>query len=264
MISWYSRFLTPFCKQRSTRNVGSSDSQKWRGHKGNSSSNTYPLRSMQEENEGVGKENHVVLVAPINATEEEKNVWFKGKLHEFHADKLSRQFHARVLGFFSHECESPFFMTWECHAGSYEARELLSIESLFKVHPKACLAVTPDFPILSKGTPAEAWLNELSKGKKSPGEISLFQNLSDLIRLADLYKNGGVYLDTSFVVLKPSAGLRNSIAAQSMASRNKHWTRLNNAVLRFDMNHPLLLRFSNELVLAFNGNKWGHNGPYMQ
>ncbi|ESW12359.1 hypothetical protein PHAVU_008G105700 [Phaseolus vulgaris] len=252
-----------------------------------------PLRSMQE-NEGVGsKGSQGVLVAPFNSTKEERIAWFKGKLREFKilkSDGLSRQFHARVLGFFSHECESQFFMTWEYPAGSFEARELLSMESLFKVHPKACLvilsrtldstlgyrilkplldgrfrvqAMTPDLPFLFKGTPAEAWLNELMKGEKDPGVISLFQNLSNLVRLAVLYKYGGVYLDTDFVVLKPLSGLRNSIGAQSMDSGNKHWTRLNNAVLIFDMNHPLLLRFINEFVLTFNGNKWGYNGPYL-
>jgi len=247
-----------------------------------------------QENEGVGsKGSQGVLVAPFNSTKEERIAWFKGKLGEFKilkSDGLSRQFHARVLGFFSHECESQFFMTWEYPAGSFEARELLSMESLFKVHPKACLvilsrtldstlgyrilkplldgrfrvqAMTPDLPFLFKGTPAEAWLKELMKGEKDPGEISLFQNLSNLVRLAVLYKYGGVYLDTDFVVLKPLSGLRNSIGAQSMDSGNKHWTRLNNAVLIFDMNHPLLLRFINEFVLTFNGNKWGYNGPYL-
>ncbi|KAG5009977.1 Uncharacterized protein HKD37_07G019169 [Glycine soja] len=252
-----------------------------------------PLRSMQEENEGVGDRNHGVLVAPLNANEEERIAWFRGKLREFkilNSDKLSRRFHARVLRFFSHECESRFFMIWESPAGSFGARELMSIDSVFKVHPKACLVilsrtldtirsyrvlkpildegfkvqpVTPDLQFLFKGTPAEAWLNELKKGKKDPGQISLFQNLSNLIRLAVLYKYGGVYLDIDFVVLKPLSLLRNSIGAQSMDAGNKHWTRLNNAVLIFDMNHPLLLRFIDEFVLTFDGNRWGHNGPYL-
>lgn len=225
---------------------------------------------MQEENGGVGNINHVVLVAPLNATEEERIGWFRGKLREFkilNSDELRRQFHARVLGFFVPRCESQIFMAWESSVGSFGARELLSIESLFKVHPEACLVilsrtldtirsyrvlkpildegfkvqpVTPDLQFLFKGTPAEAWLNELKKGKKDPGQISLFQNLSNLIRLAVLYKYGGVYLDIDVVVLKPLSLLRNFIGAQCMDAGNKHWTRLNNAVLIFDMNHPLL------------------------
>ncbi|KAJ1437400.1 Nucleotide-diphospho-sugar transferase [Sesbania bispinosa] len=220
-------------------------------------------------------------------------VVLQGKLQEFKilkSNNLTRQFHARVLGFFNNQCESQFFMTWISPVSSFGARELLSIESLFKVHPKGCLmilsrtldsihgyrilkpfldkgfkvqAVTPDLSFLLKGTLAEGWFHELRKGKKDPGEIPLSQNLSNLIRLAVLYKYGGVYLDTDFILLKPLKGLRNCIGAQSMDFGGKHWTRLNNAILIFDMNHPLLLRFINEFGLTFDGNKWGHNGPYL-
>jgi lactosylceramide 4-alpha-galactosyltransferase len=29
------------------------------------------------------------------------------------------------------------------------------------------------------------------------------------------------------------------------------------------MNHPLLLKFIEEFASTFDGNKWGHNGPYL-
>ncbi|MED6167962.1 hypothetical protein PIB30_007633 [Stylosanthes scabra] len=181
-------------------------------------------------------------------------------------------------------------MTWISPAGSFGVREMMSVESVFKVHPGACLVilartletkrgytvlkplldggfkvqvVTPDLPFLFKGTPAEAWFHELMEGKKDPGEIPLAQNLSNLIRLVVLYKYGGIYIDADFIVLKPLTGLRNSIGAQSMDLRSKHWTRLNNAVLIFDMKHPLLHEFISEFSLTFDGNKWGHNGPYL-
>jgi lactosylceramide 4-alpha-galactosyltransferase len=124
-------------------------------------------------------------------------------------------------------------------------------------------AITPNLLSLFKGTLAESWFHELRKGKKDPGEIPLFQNLSNLIRLVVLYKYGGVYIDIDFILLKPLIGLRNCIGAQSMDYGTKQWTRLNNAVLIFDKNHPLLLRFINEFALTFDGNKWGHNGPYL-
>ncbi|KAL5133474.1 Lactosylceramide 4-alpha-galactosyltransferase [Glycine soja] len=137
-------------------------------------------------------------------------------------------------------------------ASLFGGRELLPVESIFKNHPKACLtilsrtldtkhgyrilkplldrrfkvqAMAPDLPFLVKGTPVEAWFRELRKGRKDPR-------------------------------------LKNSIGAQSMNS-GKHWTRLNNAVLIFDIGHPLLHRFINEFALTFNGNKWGNNGPYL-
>lgn len=255
-----------------------------------------PLFSIQEEKgDDDGNQNQRVLIAPLNVTEEERIAWFRMNLQEFKilkSDKLARQFHARILEFLNHnKCEYQFFMTWISPASSFGVRELLTIESLFKVHPKGCLtilsrtldsthgynrimkpflnrgfkvqAVTPDLSFLLKGTPAEAWFRELKKGKKDPGEIPLSQNLSNLLRLVVLYKYGGVYLDTDFILLKPLKGLRNCIGAQSMDLGSKHWTRLNNAVLIFDMKHPLLKRFIGEFAWTFDGNKWGHNGPYL-
>ncbi|KAL1330990.1 hypothetical protein HN51_048249 [Arachis hypogaea] len=252
-----------------------------------------PLHSIQEENVRIQAGNQNDLVAPLGVTELERIAWFRKNLHKFDilkSNNSTRRFHSRVLEFFSRECEAQFFMTWISPAGSFGVRELMSVESVFKVHPGACLVilsrtlettdgytvlkplldsrfkvqvVTPDLPILFKGTPAEAWFRELIKGKKDPGEIPLSQNLSNLIRLVVLYKYGGIYIDTDFIVLKPLTGLRNSIGAQSMDLRSKHWTRLNNAVLIFDMKHPLLHEFISEFALTFDGNKWGHNGPYL-
>ncbi|KAG5060361.1 hypothetical protein AAZX31_01G105400 [Glycine max] len=251
-----------------------------------------PLHSIQEKDEANSR-NQKALVAPFNATEEERIAWLQGQLHNFKifkSNNLTRQFNARVLGFLGRKCEVQFFMTWISPASLFGGRELLSVESIFKNHPKACLiilsrtldsrhgyrilkplldrgfkvqATAPDLSFLVKGTPVEAWFRELRKGRKDPGEIPLSQNLSNLIRLAVLYKYGGIYIDTDFIVLKPLTGLRNSIGAQSMNLDSKHWTRLNNAVLIFDIGHQLLHRFINEFALTFDGNKWGHNGPYL-
>ncbi|MBA0588156.1 hypothetical protein Gorai_001269 [Gossypium raimondii] len=207
----------------------------------------------------------------------------------FRSDELTEKFHGRVQEFFNHKCEVHFFMTWISTAESFGTREILAVESVFKAHPHGCLmilsrtldsaqghmilkplldrgfkvqAVTPDLPFLLKNTPAEAWFNDIKSGEKDPGGIPLAQNLSNLMRLAALYKYGGVYLDTDFIVLKSFKGLKNTIGAQSINSA-KNWTRLNNAVLVFDMNHPLLYKFIEEFALTFDGNKWGHNGPYM-
>ncbi|CAJ1949050.1 unnamed protein product [Sphenostylis stenocarpa] len=251
-----------------------------------------PFRSIQEKDEAE-RRNHYSLVAPFNATEEERIAWFREHLHHFKilkSNNLTRQFHARVVKFFGHKCKAKFFMTWISPASLFGGRELLSVESIFKNHPKACLlilsrtldtrhgyrilkplhdrrfkvqAMAPDLSFLVKKTPAESWFHELKKGRKDPGEIPLSQNLSNLIRLAVLYKYGGIYIDTDFIIMKPLTGLRNCIGAQSMSLGSKHWTRLNNAVLIFDMRHPLLHKFISEFALTFDGNKWGHNGPYL-
>ncbi|XWS12685.1 hypothetical protein CRYUN_Cryun37aG0111500 [Craigia yunnanensis] len=200
-------------------------------------------------------------------------------------------FSSKVKDFFqSSKCKSRFFMTWISSVESLGDRELLTIDSVFKSHPKACLvivsnsldskrggvvlkpfldkgfkliAVDPDFDYVFKKTYAELWFNRLKKGNVDPGEVSLGQNLSNLLRLALLYKYGGIYIDIDIIVLKSFNNLRNVIGAQSINLETKNWSRLNNAVLIFDKQHPLLYKFIQEFALTFDGNKWGHNGPYL-
>ncbi|CAL0300880.1 unnamed protein product [Lupinus luteus] len=199
-------------------------------------------------------------------------------------------FQTKLKAFFSSHCKGRFFMTWISPFKLFGVRELLSIESLFKSHPHACLvivsksldsneginiltpfvnkgfkvmAIAPDFNYIFKDTHAEAWFNRLKQGNVNPGEVSLGQNLSNLLRLALLYKFGGTYIDADVVVLKSFSKLRNTIGAQNFDVKTKKWSRLNNAVLIFDKKHPLLLKFIEEFALTFDGNKWGHNGPYL-
>lgn len=232
------------------------------------------------------------ILPPINVTAEERIAWFKENLGEFkiiQSDGIARKFALRAREFFNGRCDVRFFMTWISPLRSFGHREFLALESVFKEHPFGCLmilsatmdsrngrrvlkplidsgfrvtAVTPDLPYLLEDTPAEAWFNELKKGHIDPGEIPLAQNLSNLLRLAILYKYGGVYLDTDFIVLKKLSALHNTIGAQTM-DENGNWRRLNNAFLVFDKEHPLLFKFIQEFALTFDGNKWGHNGPYM-
>lgn len=204
-------------------------------------------------------------------------------------------FQSRLNAFFSgnssSSCKVRFFMTWISPLKAFGERELLSIESLFKSHPEACLvivsnsldsdtgrthilkpfvtngfrviAIAPDFNYIFKDTHAETWFNRLMEGNVNPGEVSLGQNLSNLLRLALLYKYGGTYIDADVMVLRSFSKLRNTIGAQNIDVKTGKWSRLNNAVLVFDKKHPLLLKFIEEFALTFDGNKWGHNGPYL-
>ncbi|KAI6675202.1 hypothetical protein NL676_003108 [Syzygium grande] len=212
------------------------------------------------------------LVPPLNVTEEERVRWLRENLVNFDilkSDNQTRKFHSRVARFLGQGCSLQFFMTWISPASTFGSRELLGIESLFRAHPDGCLvivsrtmdsrrgrkilkpvtdlgfkvlAVTPDLPQLLRMTPAKAWLDELRKGNKDPGEIPLAQNLSNLIRLAVLYRYGGVYLDTDFIILKDMSSLRNCIGAQSVDTASGKWTRLNNAAMVFDRHHPPLAK----------------------
>jgi lactosylceramide 4-alpha-galactosyltransferase len=181
-------------------------------------------------------------------------------------------------------------MTWIAPLEYFGARELFIIESLFKWHRDACLliisttmdspkgvgllrpfldngfrvtALTPDYEYLVSDTPAEIWFSRLRKGAVDPGDVSIGQNLSNLLRLLVLYKYGGIYIDTDVIVLKSFYGLRNCIGAQTIDAMTHQWSRLNNAVMVFDKKYPLLLEFIREFVSTFDGSKWGHNGPYL-
>jgi len=239
-------------------------------------------------------QNPAITMIPIN-----HSVVFKpNKTHGYEAvkrmlrssDNLKR-FSTRVREFFgNHGCKVRFFMTWISSLKSFGDREFFAVESLFRSHPDACLvivsnsmdsesgslvlkpfldkrfkliAIKPDFDYLFKDTHAEKWFKGLKKGNVSPGEVSLGQNMSNLLRLALLYKFGGIYMDTDVIVLKRFTKLRNVIGAQTIDLETRNWSRLNNAVLIFDKKHPLLFKFIEEFALTFDGNKWGHNGPYL-
>jgi lactosylceramide 4-alpha-galactosyltransferase len=186
-------------------------------------------------------------------------------------------------------CTQRFFLTWMSPVEAFSPRERLGLESVFKHHPGACvvvlsrtmdseegegilapfrargyrvMAVTPDVAGLFGGQPAARWLGRLRDGSGDPGCINLMQNLSNLMRLAALYRYGGVYLDTDVVVLRSFTGLRNAVGAQSRAASGQ-WTRLNNAVLVFDRAHPAVHEFLREFAATFDGSRWGWNGPYL-
>lgn len=229
---------------------------------------------------------------PLNMTQDERTKWFRESFASFevlHSDSMSRQFSAKVKPFFK-PCKLRFFMTWISRVDSFGSRERLSIESVFKWNPLCCLlvisrtmdsdageeilrpfrnrgfrvmAAAPDLRYLLKKTPAEEWLRKVEGGDIDPGEVSFAQNLSNVLRLAALYKFGGVYIDADIILLRNFSGLRNAIGAQNRDSQTGRWNRLNNAVLAFDKRHPLLFKFIQEFALTFDGNKWGHNGPYL-
>ncbi|WCJ26994.1 alpha 1 4-glycosyltransferase family protein [Euphorbia peplus] len=208
-----------------------------------------------------------------------------------HNGTKSKRFAKRINMFLaSSSCKLQFFMTWISTLESFGDRERFSIESLFKSNPDSCLvivsnsmdsrrgklvlkpfldkglkiaAIKPDFDYIFKNTYAESWFNELKKGNVDPGEVSLGQNLSNLARLALLYKYGGIYIDTDVIILKSFGNLSNVIGAQTVDMETGNWSRLNNAVLIFEKKHPLIFKFIQEFSLTFNGNKWGHNGPYL-
>ncbi|XP_042396849.1 lactosylceramide 4-alpha-galactosyltransferase-like [Zingiber officinale] len=212
-------------------------------------------------------------------------------MRELPRSARSRRFSERAADFFTgHQCRDRFFMVWLAPLRGFGRRELFAVESVFHSHPNACLliasvtidsgagalllkpfvdrgfrvrALAPDFTYLLSATPAAIWFRRLQRGEIDPGDISLGQNLSNLLRHALLYKYGGAYVDTDVIVLRSFTALRNAIGAQAVDAGTQNWTRLNNAVMVFDREHPLLYDFMKEFARSFDGRKWGHNGPYL-
>ncbi|KAK4589987.1 hypothetical protein RGQ29_020528 [Quercus rubra] len=273
------------------------------GFSSSSKVSSLAMYAMKEEDPPVILKTHLPLlrkthssITPITESSVSKQRGvrkYKRKLESVPSKARSSSFPAMIAEFFAGNstisCKFRFFMTW-ISSKSFGDRELLAVESLFKSHPNACLvivsssmnsktgsqflkplldkgfrlmAIDPDFDYVFKNTYAEAWFDRLRKGNVNPGEVSLGQNLSNLLRLGLLYKFGGIYVDTDVIVLKSFSKLRNVIGAQTVDLDTGNWSRLNNAVLIFDKNHPLLYKFIQEFALTFDGNKWGHNGPYL-
>ncbi|CAI0424250.1 unnamed protein product [Linum tenue] len=264
---------------------------------GPSSSSELPQlnNQMNIDQEDYDDEGEVVdpLVPPENVTKAGRIEWFRQKLPELdllNSNELSEKFHGRILEFFNNNCSVQFYMVWLSPAKTFGPREFLCMDSLFHSNPEACLiivsrsmdskhgyrklkpvldlgfkvlAVTPDVPFLVQDTPGEDWLEDMKSGTRDPGYIPLTINLSNLIRIAMIYKYGGVYIDTDFIVLKDFSELRNAVGAQTVDPVTNQWSSINNAVVAFDLGHPMLLEFIKEFSNTFNGNKWGYNGPAM-
>ncbi|KAJ8452904.1 hypothetical protein Cgig2_014667 [Carnegiea gigantea] len=233
-----------------------------------------------------------LFTPPFNVSVGERIAWFKERVPRmkvFESTKRTRVFDQRIKEFFK-GCKVRFFMTWISPSRLFGKREMFSLESVFKAHPKGCvvivsksmdskrgrdllkplveqgykvLPVAPDLSLLFSDTRAGPWLEGLKAGQFDPGMIPITQNLSNLLRIVLLHKYGGIYLDADVLVLKDLSGLKNCVGIQTVDERARIWTSLNNAVMIFDQKHPLLLKLIEEFTTHFDGNAWGHNGPYM-
>nr|XP_056703431.1 lactosylceramide 4-alpha-galactosyltransferase [Euleptes europaea] len=80
--------------------------------------------------------------------------------------------------------------------------------------------------------------------------------LSDACRLAIMWKFGGIYLDTDFIVLKSLKNLTNVLGTQSKYV-------LNGAFLSFVPRHRFIELCMQDFVANYNRWIWGHQGPVL-
>uniref|UniRef100_A0A8D0MWM6 Lactosylceramide 4-alpha-galactosyltransferase n=1 Tax=Sus scrofa TaxID=9823 RepID=A0A8D0MWM6_PIG len=109
-----------------------------------------------------------------------------------------------------------------------------------------------DLEELFRDTPLAAWY----AAARRRWEPYLLPVLSDASRIALLWKFGGIYLDTDFIVLKNLRNLTNALGTQSRYV-------LNGAFLAFERHHEFMALCMRDFVAHYNGWIWGHQGPQL-
>nr|KYP58914.1 Uncharacterized protein At4g19900 family [Cajanus cajan] len=150
------------------------------------------------------------------------------------------------------------FMVWNSPPWMFTVRHQRGLESLLFRHPDACVVVfsetveldffsggfvkdgykvavaMPNLDELLKDTPAHVFSNVWFEWRKTEFYSTHY---SELIRLAALYKYGGIYLDSDIIVLKPILFLNNSVGTEDQGSGSA----LNGAVMAFQR-HSLFIK----------------------
>ncbi|XP_008805990.2 uncharacterized protein At4g19900 [Phoenix dactylifera] len=171
--------------------------------------------------------------------------------------------------FQSGRCAIRVFMVWNSPPWTYGIRHQRGLESLLHHHRDACVVVfsetmeldffrgfvkdgfkiavaMPDLDELLKDTPtnifASVWF-EWRKTKHYP------IHYSELIRLAVLYKYGGIYLDSDIIVLNPLHSLENSVGLEDQAAGISIF---NGAVMAFRKHSPFVMECLREFHSTYD------------
>ena len=86
------------------------------------------------------------------------------------------------------------------------------------------------------------------------------QNLSNALRLAVIWKYGGMYTDLDIIATSQLFFTAHGNLARQHAPEESLLA-YNNAVLGFPRQHPFVWRLMQQFVSGFNGFVWGSNGP---
>ena len=123
-----------------------------------------------------------------------------------------------------------------------------------------------DIQSILHDTPIEKLYNTSVTPNLYSGAYSA-NNIGNALRLALLYKNGGIYMDLDIISTRSIRYLPcNAIGSQSgevgqSFDTHKHKMSLNNAVLLFNPQSLFLLKAMKKFVADFKPDVWGHNGP---
>ncbi|XP_058730643.1 uncharacterized protein At4g19900 [Vicia villosa] len=175
------------------------------------------------------------------------------------------------------KCVMRVFMVWNSPPWMFTVRYQRGLESLLFHHPDACVVVfsetieldffkdsflkdgykvavvMPNLDQLLKGTPADIFSSVWFEWRTTKFYSTHY---SELIRLAALYKYGGIYLDSDIIVLKPISYLNNSVGIEEHAAGSS----LNGAVMAFGRHSLYIKKCLEEFYMTYDDNSLRWNG----
>ncbi|XP_010276181.1 PREDICTED: uncharacterized protein At4g19900 [Nelumbo nucifera] len=174
------------------------------------------------------------------------------------------------------KCSMKVFMVWNSPPWMYSVRHQRGLESLLYHHPDACVVVfsetieldffkgfvkdgfkvavaMPNLDELLKNTPTHVFASVWFEWRKTK-----FYSIhySELIRLAALYKYGGLYIDSDVVVLKRLSSFNNSIGMEDQVDGSS----LNGALMAFRKHSPFIMECLKEFYSTYDDAQLRWNG----
>ncbi|KAJ0982644.1 hypothetical protein J5N97_010899 [Dioscorea zingiberensis] len=177
----------------------------------------------------------------------------------------------------SGKCGLRVFMVWNSPPWMYGVRHQRGLESLLHHHRDACVVVfsetmeldffssfvkegfkiavvMPNLDELLSDTPAQVFATlwyDWRKTKYYP------IHYSELVRLAALYRYGGVYLDSDVVVLRSLASLQNFLAIENQIASLPVYS---GTVMSFEKNSAFLMECLGEFYSTYDDTRLRWNG----
>lgn len=179
--------------------------------------------------------------------------------------------------FFSEGCDVRVFMVWNSPAWMFSVRHQRGLESLLFHHRYACVVVLsetieldffkdsfvkdgykvavamPNLDELLKGTPTHIFASAWFEWRKTKYYATHY---SELVRLAALYKYGGIYLDSDIIVLKSLSSLSNCVGKEDRLAGGS----LNGAVMAFKRNSVFMMECLKEFYMTYDDTRLRWNG----
>ncbi|KAA0052429.1 hypothetical protein E6C27_scaffold120G00250 [Cucumis melo var. makuwa] len=179
--------------------------------------------------------------------------------------------------FKKNKCEIRVFMVWNSPPWMFGVRHQRGLESVFLHHQDACVVIfsetieldffrdnfvkngykvavaMPNLDELLKDTPTHKFASIWFEWKKTKFYSTHY---SELVRLAALYKYGGIYLDSDIVVLKPLSSLHNSVGMEDQLAGSS----LNGAVMAFRRHSPFIMECMKEYYSTYDDRSFRWNG----